>query len=334
VTAVPTRPSRLLVVIVNYRTADLTVDCLRSIEAEVRALRNTRVVVIDNGSADGSAATIARAIAAEGWESWAELVAVEHNHGYSAGNNAAIRPALAPGGDAPAYVLLLNSDTVARPAALAGLLDFMDKHPEVGIAGSRIEDPDGTQQHSGFRFPSMISELESGLRLGLFTKLVVDKIVAPDPVDFAHRVDWVAGASMIVRREVFEQVGLLDEGFFLYFEEVDFCFKASRAGWSCWYLPQSRVVHFGGRSTGVTVRVNPRRRPRYWWESRYRFFTRHYGPAYTFVTDLLWICAFSTYRVRRRLQRKPDTDPPHMLADFLRFRMHPTRHTVGTQAEA
>lgn len=323
---------RLLVVIVNYRTAALTIDCLRSLEPEVRQLGHTRVEVIDNGSTDGSAAAIAQAIAAEGWQDWVELVALEHNHGYSAGNNAAIRPALA--GDAPAYVLLLNSDTVVKPAALAGLLDFMDAHPEAGIAGSRLEDPEGAQQHSGFRFPTMISELESGLRLGLFTRLVEDKIVAPDPMDVAHRVDWVAGASMIVRREVFEQIGLLDEGFFLYFEEVDFCFKASRAGWTCWSIPQSRVVHLGGQSTGVTVRRNPRRRPRYWWESRYRFFTRHYGRAYTFVTDLLWICAFSTYRVRRRLQGKPDTDPPHMLADFLRFRMHPTRHTVGTQAEA
>ncbi|HZJ69961.1 MAG TPA: glycosyltransferase, partial [Planctomycetota bacterium] len=96
-TAVPTRPSRLLVVIVNYRTADLTVDCLRSIEAEVRALRNTRVVVIDNGSADGSAARIAEAIESGGWGTWASLMPLAHNGGFSYGNNAAIRPALASG---------------------------------------------------------------------------------------------------------------------------------------------------------------------------------------------------------------------------------------------
>ena len=320
-------PVRLLVVIVNYRTADLTIDCLRSLEDEVAELGDVRVVVTDNGSGDGSAGRIAAAIARERWGGWAELLALEDNRGYAAGNNAAIRPALEQ--QPPDYVLLLNSDTLARPAALGELVRFMDAHPEVGIAGSRLEDLDGNQEHSGFRFPSMIGELESGLRWGVFSRLVPDHVVAPAPVNVAHVVDWVAGASLIVRRQVFEEVGLLDEGYFLYFEEVDFCFRARRAGWSCWYLPQSRVVHLVGRSTGVTVRRNPPRRPRYWWESRYRFFTTHYGRLYTFVTDLIWMSAYATWRLRRRLQRKPDNDPPHMLADFIRFRLHPTRRVEG-----
>jgi N-acetylglucosaminyl-diphospho-decaprenol L-rhamnosyltransferase len=321
----PSSPARLLVVVVNFRTAELTIDCLRSLEDEVRGLGDVHVVVTDNGSNDGSAERIADAIVREHWNDWAELLPLEHNRGYAAGNNAAIRPALER--DPPDYVLLLNSDTLARPAALAELLRFMDAAPAVGIAGSRIEDLDGNQVHSGFRFPSMISELESGLRWGVFSRLVPDRVVAPAPVNVAHAVDWVAGASMIVRRQVFEQIGLLDEGYFLYFEEVDFCFKARRAGWSCWYLPESRVVHLVGRSTGVTVRQNPPRRPRYWWESRYRFFTRNYGRLYTFATDLIWMAAYATWRLRRRVQRKPDNDPPHMLADFLRFRLHPTRRT-------
>jgi len=323
---------RLLVVIVNYRTAELTIDCLRSLEEEVRALGGVHVVVTDNGSNDGSAERIAGALVRQHWNDWAELLPLEHNRGYSAGNNAAIRPALEQ--DPPDYVLLLNSDTLVRPAALAELVRFMDAHPAVGIAGSRLEDLDGNQEHSGFRFPSMISELESGLRWGVFSRLVPDRVVAPAPVNVAHAVDWVAGASLMVRRQVFDDIGLLDEGYFLYFEEVDFCFKARRAGWSCWYLPESRVVHLVGRSTGVTVRRNPPRRPRYWWESRYRFFTRNYGRLYTFVTDLIWMAAYSTWRVRRRLQRKPDNDPPHMLADFLRFRLHPTRRSDPQAGEA
>lgn len=322
---------RLLVVIVNFRTPEMTADCLASLADEVSALGRVKVAVVENGSGDDSAARIAAAIAQRRWE-WAELIVRPDNRGYSAGNNAAIAPALA--GERPDYVLLLNSDTLVRPAALSELLSFMDAHPQVGIAGSRLEDPDGTLQNSSFRFPTLISEIEHGLRLGLFTRLVADHVVAPGSASTAHPIDWVAGASMIVRTAVFEQVGLMDEGYFLYFEEVDFCLKARRAGWTCWYLPQSRVVHLVGRSTGVTVRSSPPRRPRYWWESRHRYFTRNYGRLYALATDVAWASAYATYRVRRRLQGKPDNDPPHMLADFLRFRMHPSRRTTPAQADA
>lgn len=318
---------RLLVSIVNYRTADLTIDCLRSLASEVRALGSIAVVVADNASGDGSAQRIRKAIDDHGWSSWASLVALERNGGFSFGNNAVIRSALAAARPArPEHVLLLNSDTVACPNALAALLEFMEAHPDVGIAGSRVEQSDGKRQDSRFRFHSVWTELDAGLRLGFVTRLLRDHIVAPPLVDHSHSTDWVMGASMIVRRQVFEDIGLLDEGYFLYFEEADFCLNARRAGWSCWYVPASRVVHLGGRSSGITnPRTPPMRRPRYWFDSRRRYFVKNHGRAYALCADIAWVLGFASWRVRRLLQGKPDTDPPHMLWDFLRFRLGPGR---------
>ena len=321
------QPARLLVVIVNYRTPDLTIDCLRSLEPEVAAVGGTRVVVTDNASGDGSEARIREAIERNGWSGWASLVPLERNGGFSYGNNAAIRPALESRDRSPPdYVLLLNSDTVVCPGALGALLEFMEAHPDVGIAGSRVVEPDGRPQHSRYRFHSVWSELDSGLRLGIVTRLLRNHVVAPPLVDEAHRTDWVVGASMIVRRQVFEDIGLLDPGYFLYFEEADFCLNAARAGWSCWYVPTSRVVHLVGRSSGITRKGRPPvRRPRYWFESRRRYFVKNHGRLYALCADAAWACGFALWRVRRVIQGKPDTDPPHMLWDFLRYNLRPAR---------
>jgi GT2 family glycosyltransferase len=161
----------LLVVTLNYRTHRLTIDCLQSLENEVRAIPGVQVVVSDNASGDGSVEQIGRAIAENNWDDWATLMPLDRNGGFAFGNNAPIRAAL-QSQLKPDYVLLLNPDTVVRPGALQALLDFMNANPQVGIAGSRLEDPDGTPQHSAFRFHSFLSEIDSGLRLGLVTKLL------------------------------------------------------------------------------------------------------------------------------------------------------------------
>lgn len=312
------RGCRLLVVIVNYKSADLAIDCLASLEPELAKVPGARVSLVENAS--GESEILAKGLDDRGWRGWVSLEEAGRNGGFAAGNNVAIVPALASD-NPPRYVLLLNPDTVVRPRGVQELLDFMDAHPEVGIAGSRLENPDGSPQRSAFRFPSVLGELEGGLRLGVASKVLGRYIVAPpvpeglDPVP----TDWVAGASMIVRREVFEAVGPMDEAYFMYFEEVDFCRKAARAGWPCWYVPRSRVVHLVGQSSGVTdPNKARRRRPKYWFDSRRRFFRTHYGAPAASMADLLWILGFASFRLRRRLTRKPDNDPEHLLADFIR----------------
>ena len=312
----PDHVIRLLVVILNYRTPDLTIDCLHSLVQEVQALPGTYVIVADNDSGDGSVERIGAAMVAEGWGHWTSLLPLDRNGGYAFGNNAPIRMAL-ESAHPPAYVLLLNPDTVVRPHALKVLLDFMDEHPEVGIAGSRLEDPDGTPQQSAFRFPNTFSELDYGLHVGFVSKLLSRWAVAPPLSEVICQAEWLAGASMMVRREVFDAIGLLDENYFMYFEEVDFCLQAKKAGWSCWYVPQSRVVHLVGQSSGVTdTRLPPKRRPQYWFDSRRRYFVKNYGWLYAAITDAVWLVSFSLWRLRRAIQRKPDEDPPHVLSDF------------------
>ncbi|MBW4658762.1 MAG: glycosyltransferase family 2 protein [Drouetiella hepatica Uher 2000/2452] len=309
--------AHLEIVVLNYRTPELTIDCLHSLTDEVQALAGTHVTVVDNASGDGSVEKIQGAITANNWGRWATFMPLEKNGGYASGNNAAIRPVLASL-NPPPYVLLLNPDTIVRPNAIQTLVDFMNANPTVGIAGSRLEDPDGTPQRSAFRFPSVWSELDEGLRLGLVSNLLSRWVVAPPVSEVNCQTDWVAGASMIVRREVFQAAGLMDEKYFLYFEELDFCLAANRAGWPCWYVPASRVVHFVGQSSGVTdTKRQPKRRPTYWFDSRRRFFVKNYGWAYAILTEIAWSLSFAIWRLRRSLQQKPDTDPPQMLTDFL-----------------
>ena len=196
-------------------------------------------------------ARLATAILENGWGDWATILPLDQNGGFAYGNNAAIRPALQEA-DPPCFVLLLNPDTIVRPGALKSLVVFMESRPDIGIVGSRLEEPDGTPQQSAFRFPSVLGELEGGVRLGPVSRLL-HRWAAFQPIpEEPGPVDWVAGASMIIRRQVFESIGLLDEGYFMYFEEVDFCRRARRAGWPCWYAPSSRVVHLVGQSSGVT----------------------------------------------------------------------------------
>lgn len=311
---------RLLVVIVNFRTGDLVVDCLRSLDPEIGPTAGARAVVVDNASGDGSIDRIAGAIHRSGWQSWASTLPLPHNGGFAAGNNAAIQRALCSD-DPPDYVLLLNPDTVVRAGAVTSLLDFMDAWPTVGIAGSRLEDPDGRPQRSAFRFPSVASELENGLRLGVVSKLLESSVVAPPVPEGRCETDWVAGASMIVRREVFGAAGLLDEGYFMYFEELDFCLRAKRAGWPCWYVPASRVVHLVGQASGVTDLKSAagKRRPAYWFASRRRYFRKHHGYWRAKLADLAWASGYGLFAARRALAFRRSTDHRLLGWDFVKY---------------
>ena len=162
---------RLRIVIVNYRTPQMTVDCLASLVPEVSNLSDCQVVVADNASGDGSVEVIAAAIAAHGWQSWAKVQTLEKNLGFAAGNNAVLREMLAE--PAPAdYFLLLNPDTIVHAGAIAALLEFLEANARVGIAGSRLEARDRTPQCSAFRFPGVLSEFEATVRLGLVSRLL------------------------------------------------------------------------------------------------------------------------------------------------------------------
>lgn len=307
---------KLLVVILCYRVPELTIDCLRSLSGEIGRVPGARAVVCENGSGAEAVEAIRRAIEENGWGEWAALVAVQPNRGFTGGNNLVIRKALASA-DPPEYVLLLNADTVVQEHALDTLVDFMDQHPRAGIAGSQLLSAEGEVQTSVFRFSGIGTELYRGVQLGLLTRLVPRF----DPIRTlpaeASPGDWVPGASMILRRRMLEQVGLLDEGLFTYFDDIDLCLRARRAGWETWVVPESRVVHLEGMSTGVVKRV-VKRRPAYWYQARRRFFLKNHGGLYTAMADAAFLTGCALRKLRQRLQGRPDPDPPQLLGDSFR----------------
>ncbi|MGB0768281.1 MAG: glycosyltransferase family 2 protein [Phycisphaeraceae bacterium] len=311
---------RLLIVIVNYKTAGLTVDCLASLEAQVDPSRD-RVVVIDNASGDGSHEAIRDAIEGRGWSSWALAEETPGNDGFAAGNNFGIEVGRSQWGRFES-TLLLNPDTVVRPGALSTMLGFMADHPDAALLGSRLEHLDGTPQESAFRFPSIFSCFEEGVRFGPISRLLRGRIVAMPVAEAPHRAEWLCGASLMIRDDVFERIGLLDDQYFMYFEETDFCLAARRAGFEAWYVPEARIVHLVGKSSGVTSKHDgdgpARRRPAYWFESRRRYFVKNHGRVGAMLADAAWIVGFGLHRLRQRLMRRPDRDPQHLLADSIR----------------
>jgi N-acetylglucosaminyl-diphospho-decaprenol L-rhamnosyltransferase len=307
---------KLLVVILNYKVADLTIGCLGSLARELPGIAGSRAVVVENGSGDDSAERLGDAIVAKGWDAWVELVPLARNLGFTAGNNLMVRRALSPP-DPPEYVLLLNADTVVAPDAISGLVRFMDEHPRAGIAGARLEFADGRPQGTPFRFPSLASEFDRGLGIGVISRWLSRWAVCPPKPLAACPVDWVAGAAMIIRREVIERVGPLDEGFFAYFEDADYCLNARRSGWSTWYVPDSLIVHFQGSSSGIDAGTGARL-PAYWFEVRRWFFLKNHGPIYAGLADAAFLLGCAIGGLRRKIQRRPDPNPPHLFMDSLR----------------
>ena len=300
--------------IVNYKTADLTIKCLQSLVSE-RELINFEVIIVDNDSRDGSFEKISTAVASKGWSDWVQVIDSGHNGGFSFGNNIAIRQFFERK-ELPEFIYLLNPDTYIFPNAVNKLATFMQQNPKAGILGGRIEEPDGTPQSSSFKFHTWITELDRGFSFAPITKILTSWVDLHQIAEHAEKTDWVSGASMMIRREVFEQIGLLDEAYFMYFEETDFCLHATRANWECWYVPESRVVHYFGQSTGITNNgAVTKKMPNYWFDSRRRYFLKNYGVIHAVLADIFWLIGFSTWKIRNCFQKKPHIHPPHLLKD-------------------
>jgi N-acetylglucosaminyl-diphospho-decaprenol L-rhamnosyltransferase len=301
------------VIIVSYRCARLTIACLRALQDERSnpALR-IRAVVVDNAS--GDIGEISRAVDENQWSSWVTLLAAPKNGGFAYGNNLGIEHACT--GGVPSYFYLLNPDTEVRAGAVAALLQFLEAHPEAGIAGSSFETGEGEDWKIAFRFPTLLSELEQGLELRVATRLLNRWTVVQRLGESCEPVDWVSGSSMMIRPQVFAAVGGLDENYFLFFEETDLCWRARRAGFTTWYVPESRVMHVGGASTSMSSTARTRLPP-YWFESRRRYFAVTYGLAYAMLTDLVALGAHLLGAAKRMLPGHQHGGRPSFIRDLL-----------------
>jgi N-acetylglucosaminyl-diphospho-decaprenol L-rhamnosyltransferase len=303
------------VVIVTYRTAELTIACLRSVQEERQASKaiTVRAVVVDNAS--GDAAVIRSALEAEGWQSWVTLIEAPVNGGFAYGNNLGAQHAYAE--KSPDYVYVLNPDTEVRPGAIGSLVRFLEASPQVGIAGGSFEHVDGRLWPIAFRFPTIVSELSHGLQIGIVSRLLQRWTVARPMIQLTQPIDWICGAAMMIRPAVFDRIGGFDENYFLYFEETDFCNRARQAGYATWYVPESRVMHIMGQSTKVTdEKAVLQRFPAYWFQSRRRYFAVTFGVVHAMVIDLVAVLANCLGLMKRLALRRPSV--PYYIRDLIK----------------
>ncbi len=262
----------LSVIIVNWNVRDLLRRCLHSILANLPTC-SLEVIVVDNASTDGSMEMVRTEFPQ------VRLIANPGNRGFTAANNQGL--AVARG----RYVLLLNPDTEVVGDALETMVAFADAHPDVGVVGPQLLNPDGTVQSSRRRFPTLATALfeSTWLQPCAPRRLLVHYYVLDRPDDEVQDVDWVTGAALMARREAVEQVGPLDEGFFMYSEELDWCRRFRAAGWRVVYLPTARVIHYEGKSS---EQVLPARHIHFQ-TSKIRYFRKYHGPAAAEVLRLV-----------------------------------------------
>lgn len=274
---------KLLVIIINYRTAGLTIECLHNLAGELASHNDMHAVVVDNLSDDGSADLIENEIHQQHWSTWVSCVRSERNGGFSAGNNLAIRMAEAE------FYLLLNSDARVQPGSITELLEAAHTHPQAAIIGPRLEGSDGAPQVSTFRFHSPLSELIRAAQTGPVTKLL-QRWDVPVVVDTTTQsIDWVSFAAVLIRRQAVMEIGLMDEGYFMYFEDADYCRRAREAGWDILYWPKARFVHLRGGSSPVkSLLAANKRLPPYFYASRSRYFIKFYGVLGFWIANALW----------------------------------------------
>jgi GT2 family glycosyltransferase len=291
----------LSVCIVNYKTPQLVIDCLASFLPTLAD--DSKVVIADSDSRDGSVAEIGAWLKGNDPAGKCRLIALPVNGGFSAGYNAAMKACVAE------FYLLLNSDTVVRPGAIALLREAAAKYPHAGLLGPRLEWPDEIPQVSCFRDHSPASELIAAARTRHLTALL-RRFDVPIPIANTElRPPWISFAAVLVRNAVLTSAGLLDEGFFLYYEDCEFCHRARKAGWDIMHVPTARIIHLHGQSTQVeTMITTAKRLPRYYYASRTRYFRLRYGAAGPTLANLGWCLGWLIAKFRETFGAKK----PHL----------------------
>lgn len=315
--APPPRPAapRVLTVIVNWRTPAMTIDAAAAAIDALEGIEGA-LTIVDNDSGDGSFARITAEVVARGWDRGPQSVRViqaGRNGGFGAGNNVAMRAGL-PDGTRPDYVYLLNSDAFPEKGAIRALLDHLEANPAVGFAGSCLHGADGEPHPTAFRFPSIVAEFEAHLRLGLVSRLLERWVVSRPMPTVTGPVDWTAAASLMIRQKVLDRIGCFDEAYFLYFEETDLCRRAALAGWQGAYVVESRVMHIGSASTGMKTWS---RIPKFWLDSRLRYYSGNHGRAYAALATLAAVLGGGLYRARLLIERRRSDEPDRYLRDLM-----------------
>jgi N-acetylglucosaminyl-diphospho-decaprenol L-rhamnosyltransferase len=297
---------RILAIVLNYKTAQMTLKAADAARVAMQGLPG-EIVVVDNDSQDGSFEKISVHVATKGWTN-TRVIQSGHNGGYGAGNNVGIRAGMSDG-TKPDYVYILNSDAFPKPDAIRVLYDHLNATPDTGFAGSFIMGDDEIQHTTTFRFPSILGEFEGAVCFGPVSKLLKSYRV-PRALTATAQVDWLAGASVMMRQTVLDEIGIFDQAFFLYFEETDLCRRAQKAGYRVMFLADSVVMHLGSVSTGMK---EWRRVPDYWFASRWHYLTKNHGRAYAACATALHLIGGGLFWLRCKLTGKHSGGAPHFL---------------------
>jgi len=256
---------QLSIIIVNYNVKNLLKKCLESI-FEYEKDMEFEVIVVDNNSIDHSQEMLQRDFPQ------VKLIENKRNLGFSAGCNQGIKESQGR------YILLLNPDTELTPDGFKKMIDFMDSKPEVGICGPKMTDQEGNLHLSCRSFPSYLTAISSSQ--SILNRIFPDNLLSQKYLlknqdhSQIQKVDWVSGSCLLAKREMLEKVGLFDERFYMYVEDVDLCYRAKMAGFSVFYFPQVVVIHHIGKSTQkkkFNMLVEHHR-------SMYHFYKKHHNP--------------------------------------------------------
>ncbi len=318
---------KLAVSILNYRTADLTLDSIQAtIDALIDSNDEWHILVVDNNSQDASEEKLRtttkdkQRVNTPGWNK-VEVLQSGNNGGFGAGNNFAISYAREKFNDLE-YIYILNSDAFPDKDAIQLLIDFLNRNSNYGFAGSYIYGVDGTPHTTAFRFPNALGELEGSVRFGPISKLLKNYTVPLGIPESSCDVDWLAGASMLMRMKTLDEIGIFDETFFLYFEETDLCLRAKRNGWPTRYVLESKVAHIGSASTGMK---KWERIPSYWLDSRRHYFKKNHGVFIFALATLFRVIGGGLYTLRCAIERKDNPDPKRFLRDMVSHALFPSK---------
>ncbi len=315
----------IVVSIINYRTPEMTIESAQSVLEQFEGV-NGEVVIVDNLSGDNSIDVL------EGWLSTLpndapiRLIRSPANLGFSGGHNLGMAAVIAN------YYLILNSDALLRPGFIDRILLEARAHPEAGFIAPRLEGDDGSVQNSCFRFPSPIGEFIRGANTGVITKVLnghyTSMGIDPDP----SQIEWASFACILVNAQMYQEIGPMDEGFFLYFEDAEYCLRGRRAGWHVHHCPEARAVHFRGGSGPVKKMLIERKRlPAYFYSSRTRFMYLAYGRFGLWRANILWLFGHTIAVTRKLAGRKNNYLKPGESVDIWTNIWNPMgpRHAPG-----
>lgn len=318
-----TQDRGIAVITVNYGTSDLAIGAVESVLARNHGGRPVEIHLLDNASPGDDAARLSEAHSRRGWGARVTLWLETENHGFGRGNNIVLR-ALAKRPRPPEYVFLLNPDAALANEAIAILAEALDAAPAAAAAGAGNFLPDGAPAVACFRFPSLLREIVSAINFGPLDQLLPNARI-PLPVQHPEgEVDWVAGASVLMRFDMIREVGFFDPDFFLYFEEVELMHRLAGAGRSTLYVPRARVMHVAGAATKIRSEDPvPKRQPAYLYQSWRLYYEKTHGRLYALAAAVLKLPAAWLGLALARLRRKASKQPAGFSRDHWRYVLRP-----------